>query len=288
MSTDLYTITTGNLYVNDEALVRELVHTAAKHSKDVGTLVTVVSAIGNACGVTIALGNTLLTTFALKKAKEIKKPKKLSNKMASYHAFRSQVKEDLKRIIPGGQDAPISEINRFASMVWKAIANELKEQWANEFTELTTERINKWNEIFRTTINSTLEEDTDSMIAAEEHEERNEEPEEHEDTNEQLEDISEENTEDISRDVDKKHKKKRPRTSVPPEYASFYELMLPYYTELDSIASRAEAKQLIEHVWQKLEDGHSNGWIVVHDKPGDKTKWINLFIKYAKCVLENP
>ena len=87
---------------------------------------------------------------------------------------------------------------------------------------------------------------------------------------------------------DKKHKKKRPRTSVPPEYASFYELMLPYYTELDSIASRAEAKQLIEHVWQKLEDGHSNGWIVVHDKPGDKTKWVNLFIKYAKCVLENP
>lgn len=284
MSSELYTITSGNLYVNDEALVRELVHTATKHSKDVGTLVNVVTAIGNACGVTIALGNTLLTTFALKKAKEIKKPKQLSNKMASYHAFRAHVKEDLKRIVPGGQHATISEINRFTSMIWKAIDNELKEQWATEFNELTTELIEKWNEIFKTTIRSTLEEDTDSMLAAEEQEERDENQENY---NEVREDIPEE-VEDTSRGGDKKHKKKRPRTSMSPAYASFYELMLPYYTELDRIASRNDAKNLIEQVWKKLDDDNSKEWMNVYDKPDDKTRWVNLFIKYADHVLDNP
>ncbi len=286
MASDLYTITSGNLYVNDEALVRELIIIAAKHSKDVGTLVKVVTVIGESCGVTIALSNTLLTTFALKKAKELKKPKQLSIKMASYHAFRSCIKPDLLRIVPGGQNAAISEINRFTSMIWKAIDNELKNQWANEFNELTTERIEKWNAIFKTTIHSTLEEDTDSMLAAEEEQVLAEQVDnENADT---LNGIAEEcDVDDTTSAHEKKHKKKRPRVSPGTPYGSFYDTMLPYYIELDSISSRSDAKQLVEQVWSTLDEENSNGWNEIHDKPIDKTIWINLFIKYADYVLKN-
>ncbi len=286
MDSDLYTITSGNLYVNDEALVKELITIAAKHSKDVGTLVKVVTAIGESCGVTIALSNTLLTTFALKKAKELKKPKQLSTKMASYHAFRSNIKQDLLRIVPGGQNAAISEINRFTSMIWKAIDNELKDQWANEFNELTTERIEKWNAIFKTTIHSTLEEDTDSMIAAEEEQALTEQVDnENADT---LTGIAEEDdVDDTSPAPEKKYKKKRPRASTGTPYGSFYDIMLPHYMELDSISSRSDAKQLVEQVWSTLDEKNSKEWNEIHDKPGDKTIWINLFIKYANYVIKN-
>ena len=286
MASELYTITSGNLYVNDEALVRELITIAAKHSKDVGTLVKVVTAIGESCGVTIALSNTLLTTFALKKAKELKKPKQLSTKMASYHAFRSHIKQDLMRVIPGGQNAAISEINRFTSMIWKAFDNELKDQWANEYTELTTERIEKWKAIFKTTIHSTLEEDTDSMLAAEEENVLAEQVDnENTDT---LPDIAEEDdVDDTTSSHEKKHKKKRPRVSTGTPYGSFYDTMLPYYMELDAISSRSDAKQLVEKVWATIDEENSKGWNEIHDKPCDKTIWINLFIKYADYVLKN-
>ena len=189
------------------------------------------------------------------------------------------------RVIPGGQNAAISEINRFTSMIWKAFDNELKDQWANEFTELTTERIEKWIAIFKTTIHSTLEEDTDSMLAAEEEQVLAEQVDnENADTPTGI--AEEDDVDDTTSSHEKKHKKKRPRASIGTPYGSFYDTMLPYYMELDSISSRSDAKQLVEQVWATIDEENSKGWNEIHDKPGDKTIWINLFIKYADYVIK--
>ena len=164
MYSDLFVVTEGDPDIQTVTLISELLICASKFSKDLSTLVNIINAIADANSLKIEATNKLLTDFALGKVRKEKREKRVPVKMASYHAFRAIIKPELLRLMP---NSTISNINRYTSLVWKAVDESQKAQWSNDFCELTTDMANKWNTSFCNIVKATLEEDTDSMIADE-------------------------------------------------------------------------------------------------------------------------
>ena len=126
MSDSLFLVTSGSASTDQLLYLNNMVLSALKFAPDLVTLTRSIDSLASVIGIKVNITNVTLTKFAGGKVVKKQKQTTKSLKLDGYHKFRRLVKPLILTIFP---EASIAEINKYASMVWSSVSDEVKNDW---------------------------------------------------------------------------------------------------------------------------------------------------------------
>ncbi len=163
MSDSLFLITDGAASTDQLLYLNNMVLSALKFAPDLVTLTRSIDSLASVIGIKVNITNVTLTRFAGGKVVKKQKQTKKSTKLTGYHKFRHLVKPLILNIFP---EASIAEINKYASMIWGGVSDEVKNDWfaycGAETDDPEEAQMTHWVTHFTGILNTLFEDENDS------------------------------------------------------------------------------------------------------------------------------
>ena len=159
MSDALFTVTDGAASTEQLLYLNNMVISALKFAPDLVTLTRSIDTLASVIGIKVNITNVTLTRFAGGKVVKKQKQTTKSIKLSGYHKFRQLVKPLILHIFP---EASIAEINKYASMIWGNVSDEVKNDWfaycGSETDDPEEVQLANWITYFTGILNTLFEE----------------------------------------------------------------------------------------------------------------------------------